>query len=181
MPQKPKKPNDQPPEQADISSDLKQLEEEINQLRTGWQRTQADFENFRRRMVQDQHDRTAYEVANALMAIAPVAENLRRALADAESKTEATPEQMKAWQNGVAQISRQLDQALSGAGLAPICPEPGEDFNPAEHEAISHLPSKEIALDMVIQTVERGYKVGNRVLTPAKVVVSAGSAVDPEK
>ena len=180
MPAK-KKIDDQTATPAEKNDDVEKLEIEIAELKVGWQRTQADFENFRRRSAQESNERTSIQVANALMAIAPVAENLRRALADAESKPESTPEQMKAWLSGISQIARQLDQALSAAGLTSINPTPGEPFNPHEHEALTHQPHENHSVDSVTQVVERGYKVGQRVVQPAKVVVSAGPATDSEK
>lgn len=152
------------------------LQAELETLRQGWQRTQADFDNFRRRTVTEQHERTALLVGQALQALIPIAENLRRAVGEFEklNRETGTVDALRSWAGGVTAIARQFDQALANAGLTPIDPTPGEPFNPHEHEALSHQPHPVHSSDTVVQVVERGYKVNANVVAPAKVIVSAG-------
>lgn len=153
------------------------LKAEVDSLKQGWQRTQADFDNFRRRTANEAIERTAAAVGQRLLGFMPVAENLRRALIELKSLSNdpASTERLQAWASGIASIARQFDQALSAAGLSPIDPTLGTPFNPHEHEALSHQPHADHDRDTISQVVERGYKVGNRVLTPAQVIVSSGS------
>lgn len=150
------------------------LKEQVATLTQGWQRTQADFDNFRRRSQAEQADRAGYELGRALLTLTPVAENLRRAMTQFTTLSAPTTEQLAAWATGIQSIARQFDQALTAAGLVPIEPQPGEPFNPHEHEALTHQPHVNHSVDTVTQVVERGYRVGNRVLVPAKVIVSSG-------
>ncbi len=157
-------------------ADGEALQAEVATLRQGWQRTQADFDNFRRRMIAEQQDRTVVAVGQALLNLTPVAENLRRALGELETLTAGadSTESWRAWANGVASIARQFDQALIAAGLSLIDPAPGTPFDPHEHEALTHQPHADHGTDTVTHVAERGYRAGGRVLAPAKVIVSAG-------
>lgn len=152
------------------------LKAEVDSLKQGWQRTQADFDNFRRRSADEQQGRIAAAVGQRLLSFLPVAENLRRALEELKSLSNdpASTERLPAWASGIPSIARQFDQALSAAGLSPIDPTPGTPFNPHEHEALSHQPHADHGHDTIIQVVERGYRVSDRVLVPAKVIVSSG-------
>ena len=165
-----------PKTKSTSTTELAALKSQLSEATQGWQRTQADFDNFRRRTQAEQQDRAATEVGRALQALTPVAENLRRAVSDLETLKPETAlvDQLRSWATGVQSIARQLDQALSAAGLTPIDPQPGEPFNPHEHEALTHQPHENHAADTVSSVIERGYKVGTRVLNPAKVTVSSG-------
>ena len=156
-------------------ADSKALLAEIAALKQGWQRSQADFENFRRRTQLEEGDRIGLAVGTALLALTPIAENFRRALAQlATLDGTASADQLAAWASGITTISRQFDQALLSAGLTTIQPNRGDPFNPHEHEALAYQAHPELASDTIVQVVERGYRRGQRILLPAKVVVSAG-------
>lgn len=159
-------------------AEIERLTSEVESLKQGWQRTQADFENFRRRTQGDQQQAVGIALGRTLMQLAPIGENLRRAV-DHRPAANATSQAVEAWADGVASIARQFDQALMAAGLDVIDPAAGQLFNPHEHEAIAHQHHSDHAVDTIIQVIERGYRVEQRVLQPAKVVVSAGS--EPEK
>jgi molecular chaperone GrpE len=160
---------------------LDALQAEVAALKQGWQRTQADFENFRRRTAAEQQGRIETALGQRLLVFVPIAENLRRALTDRPSVTSdsTSTDRIQAWTSGIESIAHQFDQALSAAGISPIDPSPGTAFDPREHEALAHQPHVDHGHDTVIQVVERGYKAGNQVLTPAKVIVSSGSDTPP--
>ena len=160
------------------TAEVEQLKLQLDEATRGWQRTQADFENFRRRTASDAAERTAIDVGRALLTFAPIAENLRRAIGELDRLNGATStvESLRAWAAGVASIARQFDQALGAAGLTLIDPSPGDPFNPHEHEALTHQPHPDHSVDTVVQVIERGYQAGNRVISPAKVMVSSGPA-----
>jgi|GEM_PF-1562906 len=162
------------------SAELDQLKQDIETMRVGWQRTQADFENFRRRTTEDHAGRVAVTVAQSLLAVTQVAENLRRSLNSFTAESPSANE-ITAWRSGVEQVARQLDSALVAAGLEPMNPAVGDAFNPAEHEAVSQLADETVPADHVLQLIERGWRSNGRVLKPATVVVSAGKAAVDSK
>lgn len=165
-----------------VVADLASIQAELETLRQGWQRTQADFDNFRRRTQAEQQDRTTTGIGQALVPLTSIAENLRRALGELDKLTGdvSTVEALRSWASGVGAIARQLDQALSAAGLTPIDPPPGSPFNPHEHEALTHQPHSDYGYDTIVQVIERGYRAGDRVLIPAKVIVSSGKSTQNE-
>ncbi len=166
-------PQSTPDETPQESPELATIKADLDSMKLGWQRTQADFENFRRRTREEQTYRTATEVSRALADILPIAENLRRSLAEMKLKTELSTD-VEAWVSGIGQIARQLDAALAAAGITPVDPAAGAAFNRSEHGGVSHLPHPTQPADRIVHTVERGYRAGEQVLVPAKVVVSAG-------
>ena len=130
-------------------------------------RLMADFENYRKRAFKE---REAAEVAVAERVSRPlidVLDNLERALDHAG----ASPGPLK---EGVALTVRQFQEALRKAGVEPIEPARGEVFDPSFHEAITTQPSNDVDTDHVVQVVSRGYRFGDRVIRPARVIVSRG-------
>jgi molecular chaperone GrpE len=154
--------------QADHGADdeLARARAEADELRHGWQRTQADFDNFRRRTLEERElfkERAAHDV---LIQLAPVLDNFRRAF-------QHLPEGESQWRTGFQHIQKQLEDVLKAHGLAQI-PTIGEPFNPSRHEAISELPHDTYPADTIIEEVEAGYECGGTIVKPAKVIVSAG-------
>ena len=130
------------------------------------QRTRADFDNYRKRVAKDTADaleRGKLEVARQLI---PVVDNLERAMAAGDGASD--PEALA---KGVALVHRELSEALTRVGLTAFDPA-GERFDPAWHEAISTLPAEGREPGTVIETLEPGYRLGEQLLRPARVVVS---------
>lgn len=131
-------------------------------------RARAEFDNYRKRMMRqtEQIRKTAAE--DLLRGLLPVVDNLERALNHAEGPEDGLAQ-------GLRMILQQLCEVLKGQGLTPI-PALGEPFDPHVHEAMSHLPSDEYPSGAVLAEYERGYRIGDYILRPAKVVVSSGPA-----
>jgi molecular chaperone GrpE len=129
------------------------------------QRTQADFENYRRRMARENAaagDRGVAKVAKELL---PALDHLELAVKAAE---EGHPEVVK----GFAMVRDELDAALGRVGIEGFAPE-GEAFDPNEHEAMAQAPAPDGAESgTVIQVYQRGYRLNGTVLRPARVVVA---------
>ena len=136
-------------------------------------RLQADFENFRKRMLREKND--LYRLANQdlMQELMPVLDHLELALA----ATGEGPSADAAFLHGVRLVWEQLLSALGKFGLSPIDAE-GVEFDPNLHEAISHLPSHAVPENGVISQLRRGYRLGERLLRPAQVVVSRGADDD---
>jgi molecular chaperone GrpE len=131
----------------------------------GWQRSQADFANYRRRTDQEKEEAIKFANANLALRILPVLDDFERAIVSLPSDLSGN-----AWADGMRHIERKLRTLLESAGLSPI-KAMGEPFDPRFHEAITQGKGKE---GMVVGELERGYKFLDRVIRPSKVVVGNG-------
>jgi molecular chaperone GrpE len=129
-------------------------------------RTQADFENYRKRAAKDMTAAGARARIGVIREILPVIDNLERALGVApEGDGDAFVE-------GVRLVYRELEGALARAGIEAIEPK-GETFDPNVHEALSMQPQEGAESGSVIDVVEKGYRTADAVIRPARVVVAA--------
>lgn len=146
-------------------------EESAERTRERLLRLQADFDNFRKRTIRERNE--LYRNANEdfMLELLPVLDHLELAL-DAVAAHGADD----AFLEGFRLVAEQMGSVLAKFGLKAIDAEQGA-FDPNQHEAISHLPSEDVAADHIITQVRRGYSLGSRVLRAAQVVVSSGSAV----
>jgi len=134
-----------------------------------YMRVAADLENFRRRTVREKDELRAVATGRVLEDIFPVVDNLVLAVAAAKQPNA----DLKSLVGGVDMVLTQLKSALTAHGLKEINPE-GQAFDPHQHEAISHLPSEDVAAENVLNVVRPGYSLNGRLLRPASVVVSSG-------
>jgi molecular chaperone GrpE len=128
-------------------------------------RTQADFENYRKRAAKDMTAAGARARIGLIRELLPVVDNLERAL-------EAAPEADGAFVEGVRLVYRELEGALARAGVETIEPK-GETFDPNVHEALSMHPQDGAESGTVLDVVEKGYRTADTVIRPARVVVAA--------
>jgi len=141
------------------------------------QRTKADFENYRKRVARENSEALARGKAELARELLPALDNLERALEagdDARARDSATRlmEVHQALVKGVAMVREELNNRLEGAGVESIDPT-GEKFDPQLHEALSTKPEEGTESGVVLETVEKGYRLNGQVLRPARVVVSA--------
>ncbi len=140
------------------------------------QRTQADFENYRKRAVREAaaaQERGAVKLALALL---PAIDNLERALSHAD--TTATDTAANATGNGndslvdgIKHVHSDVLAALRRAGIEPYSPE-GEPFDPQYHEAVAQQPVDGAQPGVIVEVFQRGYRIGQTVVRPARVVVA---------
>ena len=133
-------------------------------------RLQADFENYRKRMDREKKDWIAFANEKLVLELLPVLDHFELGLADG-AKNGAPA----AFVEGFQLICNQLRAALEKAGVQAIDAE-GAAFDPHVHEAITHLPSDDVPADHVVVQTRRGYKLGDKLLRAAQVVVSSGPA-----
>ena len=133
------------------------------------QRLQADFDNYRKRAARDQDALVARAGERVVKELLPVLDDLERALEAAERHEEAKLEE------GVKLVHRQLEQLLEREGLAPV--ETDGRFDPHVHEALLTQPSA-AEEGSVIEVLQKGYRLGDRVLRPARVVVAGPKEED---
>jgi molecular chaperone GrpE len=154
---------DQVERDLDELSEAKRERDEYLELA---QRTKADFENYRKRVAKDTSEALARGKADLARQLLPALDNLERALA-AGSDASAHEALVK----GVAMVRDELHNRLEGAGVEAFDPT-GEKFDPQLHEALSMRPDEGTESGVVLETVEKGYRLNGQVLRAAKVVVS---------
>jgi molecular chaperone GrpE len=141
------------------------LREENQQLRDRYLRTLADFDNLRKRTEREKADYFKYAVANVLRDVLPVLDNFDRALEHAEEGDE--------FHKGVLLIYKQLFEVLQKHGLKPI-DEKGVHFDPNIHEAVVREEDASVPSHTVVEILQRGYFLHDRLLRPALVKVAVG-------
>lgn len=153
-----------------IAEQLKAAVTERDQFKDKLARSLADLDNFRKRIYREMDDERKYQALPVLKSLLPVFDGLDRAVsAAAQSKN------LDDLLNGVQMTIKQLEAALAGHGAKPIVAQ-GQPFDPNLHEAISQIPSADHPPLTVLNDVERGYTLHDRVVRPSKVIVSAPPA-----
>lgn len=149
--------------QQGASREIEQVKAEGEVLRDRMTRMQADFENARKRMVRQQQEFKDFAVADALSSLLPTLDSFDLAL-------QSAPPTVEEFRSGIDLIRRQLFDTLSKLGLQRI-PAQGERFNPHLHEAVEVVDTPTAKDDEVVDELRPGYRLGDRLLRPAMVVV----------
>ena len=152
------------------------LNEENTELKNKAMSLLADMENLRRRTEREVKDARQYAVANFARDMLSVSDNMSRALqALPDDAREGANETLKTLLEGVEMTDRDLQNQLSKNGVVQLSPE-GEKFDPNFHQAMFEVPNTEIPNGTVVQVVQAGYQIGERVLRPAMVGISKGGS-----
>lgn len=153
---------------------LQRLMKENEELKDRALRIAAEMENLRRRTARDVHDARSYAIANFARDMLSVSDNLRRALDAIPAEAKASADSaVKALAEGVEMTERAMLSALERHGVKKLAPE-GEKFDPNFHQAMFEIPNPSVPANTVLQVVQPGYSIGDRVLRPAMVGVSTG-------
>ena len=153
---------------------LVRLLKENEELKDRALRVAAEMENLRRRTARDVHDARTYAVANFARDMLSVSDNLRRALDAIPAEAKASGDAgFKALIDGVEITERAMLSALERHGVKKLEPQ-GEKFDPNFHQAMFEVPNPEVPANTVVQVVQPGYSIGERVLRPAMVGVAKG-------
>ena len=151
---------------ADVEHDLDALvarSKERDEYLALAQRTQADFENYRKRMARENAAAVDRGVAKVAKELLPALDHLEIALKSAEGHEDVV--------KGFAMVADELRTALARAGIEAFSPQ-GEPFDPNEHEAMAAHASEDAEPGTVIEVYQRGYRLNGQVLRPARVVVA---------
>jgi molecular chaperone GrpE len=149
---------------ADLQAELEKALNERAAFLDRAARLQAEFDNFRKRNLKEQQDYREYALAEALKSLLPILDSLDRAL-----KTNAAS--LEEYRSGIELIDKQFHDALAKLGVEPV-PSQGEVFDPNLHQAIQMVDSDEAEDNHVIDELQRGYKLRERLLRPAMVRVA---------
>jgi molecular chaperone GrpE len=161
-------------EQADaVASDIDALLADTQRERDEYldlaKRTKADFENFRKRMTAEVQAASARGKAEVIREVVPVLDDLERAIQAAGLDPEGDSED--GLSHGVLLVFRSLRDSLSRNGVEAVDPK-GEKFDPMQHEALSTLPAEGVESGTVVEVMQKGYRLGEQLIRPARVVVS---------
>jgi molecular chaperone GrpE len=148
-------------------TELQKLKVERDTLLDRLARLQAEFENARKRAAREQQDFRDFATADAIKTLLPVFDSFERAL-------QAPANQASEFRSGVELIYKQLQDALAKLGVRPV-PAKGEVFDPHLHEAIEMVETTDVPDHQVIDELQRGYKLKDRLLRPAMVRVAKNS------
>lgn len=150
----------------DGDEDVQKLAEENAELKDRVLRAQAELENFRRRTQKEQLDAMKYQSLSVIRELLPGMDNLKRAI-DAAEQSGDTQNLI----DGIKMVAQQFQDVLKSQSCEAINPE-GESFDPNFHEALTQVPSADHDPMTVLQVIEPGYRLHDRVIRPAKVMVS---------
>jgi molecular chaperone GrpE len=155
-------------EEEDVEALKQSLAEEKEKAEgylANWQRAQADFINYKRRSEQERQELGKFANSVLMLGLLPVLDDLERAFASVPGELAKLT-----WVDGVKLIERKLWATLEAQGLSQI-KALGEPFDPKFHEAVRHGKGKE---GMVVEELQKGYKLDDRVIRPAMVIVGSG-------
>lgn len=157
---------DPEPSEIVLQHELEQAKAQAHEYLEGWQRARAEFANYKKRVTRDQEEARMRIAAETLTKYLGVIDDLERALKERPEEGEAA-----AWAEGIELIYRKMYGVLDTEGVE-IIEADGEYFDPTLHEAISHDESEDHEEGEVIEVVQPGYRMGDRVLRPAMVRVA---------
>jgi molecular chaperone GrpE len=143
-------------------------QQEVAALRDQMLRLAADFDNYRKRAMREQQEVREYGNTNLLNDVLPVLDNLERALAHAEGDNQPLVQ-------GVRLVVKQFVDVLTRYGVTGF-PSVGVPFDPERHEAVAQLPTADQAPGTILEELQRGYMLRERLLRPSRVVVAAPAA-----
>jgi len=150
-------------------STVDELRQQAEDHRNKYLRAVAELENLRKRNVRELENVRKYGVERLAAAILPVRDSIEAALALGDGAD------VKSLLEGERATLRLLDQALEGAGVSEVDPH-GEPFDPAKHEAMSVQPSSDVEASSVLEVIQKGYEIYDRLIRPARVIVASEPA-----
>jgi molecular chaperone GrpE len=146
------------------------LQADLDRFRDLALRSQADFENYKKRAAREKDEAIKYANSALLEKLIPIVDNFELGLEAARAEGESSPVF-----SGMSMVLKQLMDFLKENGLQPI-DATGKKFDPNLHEAIAHEPSEEFPEGVVVRQTRRGYRMKDRLLRPSSVAVSSGPA-----
>jgi len=149
---------------ADVDAELEKLRVECDSRLDRLARLQAEFDNVRKRHVKEQQDFRDYALAEALKSLLPILDSLDRAVKTAGVSVQD-------FRSGIELIDKQFHDALAKLGVEPV-PAEGEVFDPNLHQAVQMVDTDKVEDNHVINELQRGYRIKDRLLRPAMVRVA---------
>jgi molecular chaperone GrpE len=158
-------------EEAEELDPIEALKNEVTDLKDRLMRSLADQENLRKRGERDRRDAETYGGQKLAKDLLSVSDNMKRAL---ETVNDEQREANKALIEGIELTQRELLSAFAKHKIVPVSPEVGQKFDPNMHQAMFEAPFPDVKAGHILQVMAEGYMIGDRLLRPAQVGVSAG-------
>lgn len=146
---------------------LSSYQKKLVELKAGWQRTAADFENYKKRVEREKEgwkNEAKIEVFHELL---PILDNLSLAATHAGDE-----KKLNQWEQGIMLIAKEIDEKLAGLGIIKISPKIGEPFDHNFHEAVAAHPLTAHRSGTITKVEKNGYRMDEVVIRPAKVIVA---------
>ncbi len=163
--------------EAEPLSELENVQREAAESRDNYLRVAAELENLRKRGARELENARKYGLERLAQALLPVRDSLEAGVAAADDSDAADNTDVESLREGKRATLRLLDAALKQAGVAEFDPE-GEPFDPARHEAMTMQPSATAEPNTVLTVIQKGYLIHDRLLRPARVIVSEAPAAE---
>ncbi len=161
--------------ESTTAEQFEELKERAAKADENWERllrTTADFDNFKKRSTREKQEAIRFANESLLQKLVPVLDNFDMAMSAAQN---GQTESIQSLQTGISMIYQQLKSALNEAGLEEV-DAAGKAFDPNLHEAVSQKETSEAPEGQVVQQLRKGYKLRDRLLRPATVVVAKAPA-----
>ena len=158
-------------EEAEELDPIEALKNEVTDLKDRLMRSLADQENLRKRGERDRRDAETYGGQKLAKDLLSVSDNMKRAL---ETVNDEQREANKALIEGIELTQRELLSAFAKHKIVPVSPEVGQKFDPNMHQAMFEAPFPDVKAGHILQVMAEGYMIGDRLLRPVQVGVSAG-------
>ncbi|MFD2671584.1 nucleotide exchange factor GrpE [Marinicrinis sediminis] len=154
-------------EETDAGSENSQLQAALEEQKDRYLRLQAEFDNFRRRSRQEKEETAKYASSKVMEQLLPIVDNFERAVNSSNSSDD-----YDALKKGLDMILRQLGQLMEQEGIKPI-EAVGQPFNPELHQAVMQVESEDHEEGIVVEELQKGYMLKDKIIRPAMVKVSS--------
>jgi len=150
-----------------LEKELESLQAQVDEQQDGWLRTCADFDNYKKRVLRDSARVHQDALASVIKTFLVIADDLERALKDKPTVAEAA-----GWVDGIELIYQKLINQIKNQGVERMEVNPGDKFDPNIHEAITQEEHPEFSEGQIIDVVQPGYRIADRIIRPAMVRVA---------
>jgi molecular chaperone GrpE len=161
-----------PEPEQDLEKVLAYTKQKADEYLDSWKRAQADFLNYKRRTEQEKREMGIYANTQLILALLPVLDDFERAFNSISHKHAKTD-----WMDGIRLVEKKLKTVLEAQGLSPI-KAVGETFDPNLHEALMHTKGED---GKVVQEMQKGYKLNDKVIRPSQVAVGNGELLEAQE
>lgn len=161
------------------AAEIEALQAETAELKDRLLRTVAEMENVRRRMERDKSETAKYAISNFARDVLSVGDNIRRAIEAVPDDAATSDSALKSLLDGVEMTERELLNVLERHGIARVEPK-GERFDPNQHQAMFEIENEDVPAGTILEVMQAGYIIADRVLRPAMVGVSKGGEKLPK-
>lgn len=150
-----------------LEEQISQLQKELDDTRDSWLRCRADFDNYKKRVQRDAQRSHQDAMASILKVFLSASDDLERAL-----KNKPAGAGVDGWVDGIELIAQKLNNQMKNQGVERLDVKPGDEFDPNIHEAITQEPNPDFEEGQIIDVIQPGYKIADRIIRPAMVRVA---------